>query len=284
MASYIPKKILLPAGLDEIGLDRSLTRLPEESLIHFKRRLLLEHRDPVSNSFQTFKKSAGRQVGTPDIAIAKLTLTDDSLLRPRLQITSTKLYWWNDSAEEPTITLDLIKRDESYFLTDVIDALTSLGVLSIELLDTDYTYRYSRYLSITDTEVNTVSFLAENYVNNLNQGLVNTLRFTDSLVFLEEKDNSSELNVTGDYSVDYTNGVIFSNDLQRGYVSYNYANFPFILWWQPVRVFELNDQDVDSLIKEELNIDEGASPLSLNWKGTAYINELLRTYPLEWGE
>ncbi len=121
-------------------------------------------------------------------------------------------------------------------------------------------------------------------MNRLEQGLINTLRFTDPLVFKSEKELPEDLVESGDFYIDYENGVIFSNDLQHGYVNYNYANFPFILWWQPVRVFELNDPDTDVLIKDNINTDEGEEHLSLNWRGTAYINELLATHSLEWGE
>lgn len=282
MATYIPKTILLPSGIDEVALDRSLTRLPKETLSAFKRRLLLEHRDPVNNSFESFKKNPSRQVGAPDIAIARLTLNTD-LLRPRLKISSSKLYWWNDSTEDPDIELDIQNRDGSYFLTDVVIALGTLGVLDIEILDEDYEYRFSRQLRIEDTEVQSTAFLAENYVNRLEQGLINTLRFTDPLVFKTEKETPGDLSETGDFYVDYQNGVIISNDLQHGYVNYNFANFPLILWWQPVRVFELNDPDVDMLIKDNLNTDLGPEHLSLNWRGAAYINELAVTHPLEWG-
>lgn len=114
MSIYEPKVINLPAGLDEIALERSLIRLPGESLSELKRRLLLEHRDPVDNSIGTFKKSPTRQVGLPDIAIAKLTT---ELPRPKLLVTSTKFYWWNDYLEEPTLEFELNDRDGGgYFL------------------------------------------------------------------------------------------------------------------------------------------------------------------------
>ena len=283
MSTYEPKTILLPSGIDEVALDRSLIRLQEESLIDFKRRLLLEHRDPVSNSFSTFKKSPTRQVGMPEIAIARLTLTAD-LLRPRLKITSSKLYWYEDANEAATLELDIQHRDGGYFLLDVIDALTALGVFAIEILDPDYEYKFSRHLRVDDTDVMSNQILAENYVNRLDSGLVRDFTFTDPLVFKTLKDSASEVAETGEFYIDAENGVVFSNDLQHGYVSYTYSSFPFILWWQPVRVFELNDSDVDVLIKDDVLVDVGTERATLNRRGAAYINELLEVHPLEWGK
>jgi hypothetical protein len=283
MGTYVPKTVLLPAGLDEVALDRSLVRLPTESLFDFKRRLLLEHRDPVTNSFDTFKKSPTRQVGLMEKPIARLNLNVE-LERPRLRITSTKLYWWSDFNEEPDLVLDLVSRKEAYFLTNVMDALVTLGVFTIDILDPNFTYRFSRHLRVDDTRVTTSLLLGENYVNNVQQTLISNLRFSDPLVFKNEVSTSGDVAETGDFYVDYENGVIFSNDLQHGYVNFDYAAFPFILWWQPVRVFELNDPDVNILVKDLSNTDVGAEHLDLNWRGAKYLNELSKVYPLEWGE
>lgn len=280
MGIYEPKKINLPSGLDEIALERSLFRLPNESLEDFKRRLLLEYRDPVDNSIGAFKKSPTRQVGLPDIAVAKLTT---ELARPRLLITSTKLYWWNDYLEDPVLELELNLRDGGgYFLSDVFASLTTLGVVDIEILDSDYAYRFSRNLQLRDSSVNNLAFLSENYVNKLNETLVGNLKFSDSLVFATLKNNPDELSETGDYYVDETNGVIFSFDLQHGYVNFDYVDFPLILWWSPVRVFELNDSDTDYLIKDTLILDGGTLHKNLNRHGARYVNELLATHTLEW--
>jgi hypothetical protein len=46
MATYTPTKVLLPNGLDELGLELGLQRLRSESLTDYRRRLLLEARDP----------------------------------------------------------------------------------------------------------------------------------------------------------------------------------------------------------------------------------------------
>jgi hypothetical protein len=209
MSVYEPKTILLPSGLDEVGLDRSVIRLPGESLVEYKRRLLLEHRDPVSNSFNTFKKSPTRQVGQPEIAIARLTLNTE-LERPRLRITSSKLYWYSDANEAAVLELDLQHRDQAYFLDDVFNELTALNVFDIEILDDSYQYRFSRNLRIDDSDITDTRLLSENYVNRLDSNYVRDLTFTDSLVFKTERASASELTESGDFFVDTRNGVVFS--------------------------------------------------------------------------
>ncbi|MFM7854057.1 MAG: hypothetical protein ACKO96_19585, partial [Flammeovirgaceae bacterium] len=102
-----------------------------------------------------------------------------------------------------------------------------------------------------------IQALGENYVNRLNHNLVSNLRFSNSEIFKVEKNSSEEILESGDFYIDYENGVVFSNDLQSGFANYIASNFPFILWWQPVKVFELNDSDIDLLIKDRLLVDEG---------------------------
>lgn len=284
MSTYTSKKILLPSGLDEIALERSLIRLPEEILESFKDRLLLEHRDPVDNSFGTFKKSPCRQVGELEVALIKITVTDNSLDKPRLVITSSKFYWYDDSDEEPTLELNIQSRDGAYFFGDIVTALNALGTVSVEILDGDYEYKFSRQLRVEDTDITDISFLRENYVNNLGNTLVKDLRFSNTNIFKTEKSLVADLVEEGDFYVDYENGVVFSFDLQAGYISYTHANFPLVVWWQPVRVFELNDPDISFLIKDDLITDDGPVPLLLNAIGTKYLNELSEVYPLEWGK
>lgn len=279
MSTYVPKIISLPSGLDEIGLKRSLVRLPEEKLSVFKRRLLLDHRDGIDNSFKTFKKSPTRQVGQFEIPVVKLSST---LLRPRLKITSTKLYWWEDYSEATTLEIDLLDRTNGYFLIDVINALNST-VLNVEILSENLDYSLSQFLRIEDTLSIQTDFLQESYVTNLNKKTIHDVIFSDTLVFKTEKNNSNELESSGDYYIDYVNGLVFSFDLQRGSVTYTYSNFPTILWWQPVRTFELNDQDINYLIKDPLLTSAGLTHTVLNSRGTTYFNYILKKYSLEWG-
>lgn len=281
--AYDSSAVLLPSGLDEVALKWSLSRLPRENLEAFKNRLLLEYRDPTDNSLTQFKTSPGRQVGLLDVPIAKITLVDTSLRYPRLQVTATKLYWWDNSNEDPVLELDLVHRDEAYFLDDVITALQGISAIAVEIIDVDYQYRFSRQLRLEDTNSQGTSFLQENYVNNLNTSLINSIQFGETTVFKTEKLTSAEVEAEGDYYVDYQNGIVISNNLQSGFCLYTRSDFPLYLYWQPVRVFELNDSDAKLLTKDTLRTDIGDEYQLLNAQGTRYFNELLKAYPLEWG-
>lgn len=284
MATYVPKTILLPNGLDEMGLKRSITRLPEERLGSFKRRILLEHRDPQDNSFMQFKKSPCRQLGELEKAVCRVNIIDSDITNPRLLVTSSKFYFWLDATTDPDIELELTNRDNGYFLEDIIDALNALTEIDVEILDSNYQYRKSLQLRVDDSSKSATDLLLESYENRLTYGYVSDYKFSDPLVFMTEKANPEDVTVSGDFYVDDINGVVLSYDLQHGYATYTYSDFPYLLWWQPVRVFELNDPDVDFLIKDTLQADSGEEHRLLNSLGTRYVNELLLQHPLEWGD
>lgn len=280
--AYAPTPILLPSGLDEIGLLKSMVRLPNESLASFKHRLILEHRQPTDNSFQTIKKSPGRQLGLPEIPIARITFSD-SALRPRIKVTSSKCYVWLDQDSTPSLAVDIQSRGSTYFVGQLLDELASLDDLSIEVLDAAAEYKYSRQLMICDSLKASSVNLLENFVNRLPNKYINDILFSDVVTFQTEVASQDLVQESGEYFVNKDSGVVFSHELAHGYVSYSYNEFPFILKWQPVRVFELNDEDIDSLIKEPV-LNDTSELLLLNSTGARYYNELLNQYPLEWGE
>lgn len=281
MSEYTPNKVLLPSGLDEIGLLKSMVRLPDESLSDFRRRILLEHRQPTDNSFNTLKKSPGRLTGQVDIPIAKISLASTDVI-PRIKVTSTRLYVWEDREADPVAEIDIQKRGSGYFVGNVLETIESTSLFSIEILDTEYLYKYSRQLMIEDTLRSNVFNLLDNYVNKLPNKYVADLMFSDTGVFSNLVESVELVQSSGDYFIDATNGIVFSHELARGYVSYSYSQFPLILYWQPVRCFLLNDEDIDYLIKDTPANEEDSAVL--NSKGALYYNELLDRYPLEWGQ
>lgn len=64
-----------------------------------------------------------------------------------------------------------------------------------------------------------------------------------------------------------------------------YRQFPYRLWWQPVRVAPLNDDDYDYYLKDtqvnDVFIEEN---LRLNSRGAKIVNNVLETHPLGWGK
>jgi hypothetical protein len=115
---------------------------------------------------------------------------------------------------------------------------------------------------------------------------VHNCLFGAGRLFLTEKTTYEAVSESGDYYIDYTNGIVFTYDIADGTISYEYRKFPYTLSTQPVKVFPLHDKDIDHLRKDYLIGDNtGAQArLQLNSYGAKLANDILRAYPLQWGE
>ena len=128
--------------------------------------------------------------------------------------------------------------------------------------------------------------LFSSYQNSLPHQNLRETWFSNLATFQDEKATRSEVVESGDFWIDYDQGVIISHDTQSGTVNYEYSEFPYRLYWQPVRVVFANDSDLDYEIKDSLVSDTTGQeePLLLNSSGARLWNRVLAAHPLGWGE
>ena len=291
MGTYEPQELLLPVGLDEAGLKVSLERLPEESLADYRRRLLLEARDPSDPTQDSLVRSTNRKVGEFERAVFEVDLVLDSdeeplAVDPYIEITSTHLRAYNDKdGDELDFEVAFYQGDR--WLVDVVTAFSTSTYFVLTTLD-----EYSAYLATDHLRYgHTNKFrhgaqLFKSYQNSLRERHIKEMWFANRTVFQELKDTRAEVLATGDYWIDNTNGVVISYDTQAGSCSYSYRGFPFVGWWQPVRVLPANDADLDYLHKDFLVADDTGleEPALLNSVGAELFNRVLIKHPLGWGE
>lgn len=286
MATYTPQKILYPCYLDEVGLNYSLYRLPHEDLETLRRKIFIEQRKPSNTALVSYIRSPCHQTGEWEIPIFRVSLTDNSLPAPEIKITSTKFYYYADKSIDPVIETYLHKRDSTWFLRDIFTTLDAIPTLDIEVLDTDYLYRLSSNLRISSsTEFYTNVLLSNSYQTKLPHENIRHIEFTNSTIFQEQKDTLAEVTEDGDFFVDEENGIVFSHNLQAGSCSYQRIGFPFIIWWQPIRVVPLTDTDIDFRLKdltftEDLTFETD----SISLQGIIDLNQILSVHNTTWGE
>ena len=138
MGTYAPERILMPVGLDEAGLKLSLERLPQESLSDYRRRLLLETRDPSDPSGGSVIRHTNRKVGefeTPVFDISLVLDSDDLPVAsdPRVVVTSTRLRLYHDYGNRQ---LDFqVNLVSSRWLVDVVTAFSGSAYFSLTQLE-----------------------------------------------------------------------------------------------------------------------------------------------------
>ena len=110
--------------------------------------------------------------------------------------------------------------------------------------------------------------------------------FTSPFLFSTEKESHEEVSASGDYYIDYDNGILFSYTNGGGLISFEYREFPYKLVYQPVKVLPFEDHDMHHLKKDYLISDETGERerISLSSYGAKVTNSVLKAYPLQWGE
>jgi len=294
MAVYVPTRHKLWTNLDEMGATNfSMVRFNHESLGDFRTRLLLESREPAGPSQKEFIASVSRQIALPDIPVFKIDLVLDSQGKPiasdpYIEITSTRLRAYNVHADgEISIETNLYDRSNGLILGDIYNAFSGNAYFTIDILDDDYANRLSKYLRFSNSKaLRRAYLLLESKENYLPDRYITAIYPDASPFFRTEVQALADINEPGEFYVDYTNGVIFTNDPPLATITYEYRQFPFVVWWSSVHAWPMNDPDRQYIFKETI-IDDQTGLESYDLVGdleAKIVNELLMVHPLTWGE
>lgn len=290
---YTQSKVRIPNGFDEQGYFYSQTRLPDESLVSYRRRLLAEARNPVNNTEEGFIATVGRQVGLFDEAIfqinLKLDANEDPIASdPYVEVTSSFLRLYDDFTNN-SISLELNLIEDIPFLRDIEAEFTGNAYFTITdvAVIESYDYFLSKQLRVSNsTDIVSGVTLNGTRSNSLGKQYITDFTVDNSSVFITQKNSLASVSDIGDYYLDETNGVLFTESPAFGIITYTYRRFPFTLYWQPVRTFFMHDKDIDYLIKDyELDNATGLlKPTKLNSTGAKLVNEIYKIHPLGWGK
>jgi len=306
VGKYKPEQARAGVSLDEVGIKLGMQRVPEESLDNYRKRLALQAESRPSVSERDFINTISRSVGLFEDRIFEIDLVLDGngesvAPRPRIEVTSSFIrVWSNYGTLEPELEVDIYNRGQGYHLGEVYTKLDALSFITVaELQETpaddkdSYKYKRSWFLKCGNTDRIQYNYiLNNNKMNNFYnkddsiRKYIHNCLFSNGGIFLKEKTSHDSLSEDGDYYVDYTNGIVFSYNLARGSVSYEYDEFPYTLKTQPVKVVSPYDPDIDHLKKDYL-IDDSTGKntrLKLNSYGAKMTNSILKGYPLQWGE
>jgi hypothetical protein len=294
MSKYTPEQFRFPTSLDEIGIDLGLQRLPKETLNAYRRRLLLHSKEPPSPKRKSIVQTPQRKVGLFEKRVLEISLVTDSegvplAKDPRLEIKSCEIHvWenWNYGKSDPDYIINTNLKENAYFLKEVYNQLSLIPFLSIEksLEYEDYLKSYN--IKIDDTDVfYRLSVLNGSTFNQLPISNVRSAYFGDPFVFASAVEDLNSMTQPGDYYFDKINGRLFTYSIARGSVEGVYSSFPFNMMWQPVKVFEVNDDTLKEKTRDLLINDEGnLERLLLNSYGAKIANSILIEHPLQWGE
>jgi hypothetical protein len=293
MGTYTPDKVLVSTGIDEVGLNLGLPRLESETMSAYRDRVLEEIRDPAGATENDFIKSVSRQVGLKDIPVFEIDLLKDAngdplAADPFIEVTYTHFRAYHDHENNLIdIEINLTDRTTGYFLREVQTALAGSTYFSPTTLDPDFTYKKSINLRFGNSEKVLFSeTLSLSRAHKLAKPYIKDIRFTAFELFQNEVANKDLIVEEGDFSIDYSEGMIWTKETLRGFATYSFRDFPYILYWQPVRVVPLNGSDREYLYRDTIISDSTGleSYEKINSQGAEILNIVLEAGPLGWGE
>lgn len=288
MGVYTPNILPIPNSIDELGRYRGLIRIVGESISDFRKRILLETRDPSGPLETDIMRTLSRKVGLFDKVIFELDLAKDVdgiplAPDPFVEITSTCIRLWSDK-DNDVLDGEFFFKDYK-FLTDLkteIDLLTNFQLIVVE---TNYHYLYSRNLMITSSLKTVDGFpLNSSYQTDLKVKYLKDFRSENFFIFGKEVLSISSLVDPGDYYVDKLNGIIYTTEVQSGTASFSYNQFPMRIKWQEIKSYQYNEKDLDYEIKKQDIIETGeVKPTVVNSEGAFIANEVIKAHGLTWG-
>lgn len=269
-------------NLDEIGIGLSTRRLPEESMASYRRRLYALSTNPPDATLKGYARTAPLQLGEFDTLVGLIELRLDSndeplALDPFIEITAGRIKFWHDyDAELLDFECWFNDRTNGYWLRDIkvnIDASSYFNIIRYE--DTlDYLKSFN--LRVQNSRGMESEVLSGGTSHKLKHGLIRDLWLNDAFNFITEKAAYDGLTEQGDFFVDKLNGVIWTYGPNTSTLNYSYRQFPFRLYWNPVRAFELADLDYDHWLYQA---PEYVSPTEY---GLSIIETLEEKAPQHW--
>ena len=279
-------KIMNSTSLDEIGLSKSLKRFKSESMYSYKRRIERAAYEPPNYSFESMSTYSNLVLGQHEKKILKIQPTTAGTF-PRIVVDCcfVKLYEADLDGNEQLLDSWNYIEDVKY-MRDLIPLLNAHSILTAtETLEEDISFLEVKNLKIQDSLMRSErESLVQKPINRLGNRNIVDFVSDDAIAFMNEVASPELLVRSGDYYFDKTEGKIISYTNPTGTISYQYYRNEYFLVWQPIKVWLLNDESVESRIKDNKLINGNLERAVLNREGCDLINQSLKIQPINWGE
>ena len=293
-----PQRHALVNRLDEHGDLFSLDRLPLESNIDFKKRIMDMTFHPGGPHYEGLLNNLSRELNAPRQLALIIDLKNDSggnaLARnPRVDILADRIILYNDWQDYNLFVIDKEINiydlgSEGYYLNDLVRAINSsqyfTAVLAPNIRSNIHSanlIRGNTYGEISDDIIRTDQ-LTVLRMGNIVRGSV---WFDDKKTFMTEV--TSEPQQPGEYMVDYKHGWVVSHSVSDGQVAcgYYYSTFPYEADASLIHIYTLQDPNYTKKLfnREILQSGEDIDALP-NTEGAEVVHQLFKEAHVFWGE
>lgn len=277
---------------DDYGLLCSLGRITGETNWQYKRRILDVFVHLANSSYNGLINGITRELNLEffnAIEINPRRLPDSNFMAsdPFVSINDSNIYLYSDYKNNLLdYKIDRLQEGGNYeFIGSLVDLINTTTYFESSIINTDRYTRSATLLNQTNIGKVNIEFLPQTTKIKMNNEYIvrGSLFFSNKRIFRTEV---VSINKTGDYIVDYLNGIItvYTVPDTRDYIRYSYIKYPFIAIGSPVILHDINNEDFKNKLFEQIlqyNREYiGGLPTEL---GTDIINELLSLYSNYWG-
>jgi hypothetical protein len=285
-------------NFDYTGELLSLWRLSGESNVDFKERLWDVRVHPGGPDYEGVLNNIGRELGMIRAKTLTIDLRLDSggsplALNPRVDILANKVMLYSDWRPDGTSVLDREIRfyqvnDTGYYLNNLVSAINESPYF-ISTIEQGIRSNLHSFLLVRGTSDRLV---VDDYVRTDKlQELDNTYLIQGSLNFTEKGIFDTEVSGSpssdGEYTVNYTTGIVESYDMPsgEGTCSYHYGKFPMEIDHLPMQIFSFQDDNFQEELFDKDELDSGEEINSLlNVEGTEIYHQLYMNTKVFWGD
>lgn len=229
---------------------------------------------------------------------------------PYVEITSTSIILYSSYTDSESYTIDMtidtFDHGSGYLLEDVVSEIQTSEYFVAELgpFVTGSEKSNGLFPGSSSTIIAKEFVPASNFFVLEHSDIIpQTLHFTEKDVFSIERSHvlatplstgmtftwavSTPVTVSGDYFVDYNNGIVtsYTSASGRGTCRYVYRNFPYRVRWSPIVIYSLRDSVYKSKIFESETMTDNLVKNGLvTAEGVAVYTKLFEQSPCLWGE
>jgi hypothetical protein len=294
---FVPEYKAVVNRFDEHGDLLSLDRLPEESNVDFRARMLDVSVHLGGPTYEGLVNNLARELGLPRLNAMTIDLKVDSAgavvaTNPRADILADRVVLYENWQDIDTYTIEKEIHfydidSEGYRLDDLIAAINTSdyftatrfadvrpNMLSVNLL---------RGTTLNRSLAEEVQSIRQNHLDNQNI-VTSSLWFRETDIFATEV--YVEPTAAGEYYIDYTNGFVISYDIPQGdnICGYIWNEFPWVVDSSLVHVYSLQDENFTNKLFRAETTDAGTAYGLPNAEGAEIYHQLFTETNVFWGE
>lgn len=284
--------------LDYAGDLVSLKRLPGETNVSYRDRLydVLVHRP--GPDYSGMQNAIARDLGFLRVPALQIDLKYDSAgdivaPNPRVDVLANRIVLYSDWRPNGTAVVDktiyIYQPDhEGYFVDDLVVAINTSQYFTATLYSGIRSNMHSsNLLRCTSDFIMSNDLISSTGKTDLTFDIIiqNSLLFDEASIFVSEVFGAPA--ISGEYYIDYKNGVIQTYDRPSGEAgcSYHFALFPLDVDYTPIQIFTLNDDDFIEELFDQTALASGDEISALpNAEGADIIHQLFEETEVFWGE